>query len=136
VGDRWLAAYLLQQQKLRVRDRLPLCPGSPATREQFAEWFKHHRPDALLVNHAPPVIAWLGALRLAVPRNVGLVELENHPDNGSSGIYYDPTKIGALAVDMLVGLMHRNEKGVPSDQNEILLSGEWREGTTLPARER
>lgn len=134
VGDRWLGAYLLQQQKLPVRSRLPLCPGSPATREQFAAWFERHRPDALLVNHAPPVVAWLRGLRLAVPRDVGLVELEDHPDQGSSGVYYDPAKIGALAVEMLVGLMHRNEKGVPIDQHEILLSGEWREGTTLPPR--
>jgi LacI family transcriptional regulator len=134
VGDRWVGAYLLQQQKVRARDRLPLCPGSPATSEQFAAWFERHRPDALLVNHAPPVVAWLRGLGLAVPRDVGLVELEDHPDAGSSGVYYDPAKIGALAVDMLVGLMHRNEKGVPADQHEILLSGEWREGTTLPPR--
>ena len=35
---------------------------------------------------------------------------------------------------MLVGLMERNETGVPRDQPEILLSGEWWDGTTLPPR--
>jgi LacI family transcriptional regulator len=134
VGDRWLAAYLLHQRKCPARDRLPVCPGSPATQEQFTTWFERQQPDALLVNHAPPVLTWLRSLRRAVPRDVGLVELEDHPDQGSSGVYYDPAKIGALAVEMLVGLMHRNEKGVPADQHEILLSGEWREGTTLPPR--
>jgi LacI family transcriptional regulator len=134
VGDRWLGAYLAQQLKFPVRDRLPICPGTPATGEQFKAWFQRHQPDALLVNHAPLVHEWLRSLRHTVPRDVGLVELEDHPDAGSSGVYYDPAKIGALAVEMLVGLMHRNEKGIPEDPHEILLAGEWREGGTLPPR--
>jgi DNA-binding LacI/PurR family transcriptional regulator len=134
VGDRWLGAYLMQQLKFRAADRLPLCPGAPATRGQFTRWFERHRPDALLVNHAPPALAWLHGLGLSVPRDVGLVELEDHPEEGSAGVYYDPAKIGAVAVNLLMGLMHRNEKGVPSDQHAVLLSGEWREGGTLPRR--
>ena len=134
VGDRWLGAYLLQQLNFRPHDRLPVCPGSPATTAQFASWFGRHRPDALLVNHAPPVRAWLRSLGKEIPRDVGLVELEDHPDQGSSGVYYDPAKIGALAVELLIGLMHRNEKGVPADPHEVLLSGEWREGNTLPVQ--
>lgn len=134
VGDRWLGAYLLQQQRLPARNRLPLCPGTPATREQFAAWLERHQPDALIVNHAPPALAWLRTLRLTVPRDIGLIELENHPEHRSTGVYYDPGKIGATAIEMLIGLMHRNEKGVPADPHEILVSGEWREGTMLPPR--
>ena len=44
--------------------------------------------------------------------------------------------LGALAVEMLVAVMYRNETGVPRDQPEILLSGEWWDGTTLPPRRR
>jgi DNA-binding LacI/PurR family transcriptional regulator len=134
VGDRWIGAYLLQQSKLPARDRLPICPGAPATQGEFAAWFQRYRPDAVLVSHAPPVLAWLRNLGKTVPRDVGLAELEDHPEHGSAGVHYDPSKIGALAVEMLVGLMHRNEKGVPLDQHEVLLSGEWREGNTLPPR--
>jgi LacI family transcriptional regulator len=43
--------------------------------------------------------------------------------------------VGALAVEMLLGLMHRNEKGVPANPSETLLTGQWREGRTLPPRE-
>ena len=134
VGDRWLGAYLLQQLKFPARDRLSVCPGMPATRAQFAQWFERQRPDALLVNHAPPTVEWLRTLGKEVPRDVGLMELENHPEHGSTGVYYDSARIGALGVEMLIGLMHRSEKGVPVDQHEVLLSGEWREGTTLPPR--
>jgi LacI family transcriptional regulator len=134
VGDRWIGAYLLQQLKFHARDRLPLCPGSPTDGARFADWFRRYKPDALLVNHSQPVVRWLRALGKQVPRDVGLIELEDHPELGCAGVYYDPAKIGALAVEMLVGLMHRNEKGVPGDPHEILLMGEWREGTTLPRR--
>lgn len=134
VGDRWLGAYLMQQLQSPARERLPVCPGAPASAAQFAAWFKRHRPDAILVNHAPPVHAWLRSLGQEVPRDVGLVELEDHPDEGSSGVYYDPGKVGALAVEMVVGLMHRNEKGIPANPHEVLLSGEWSEGRTLPRR--
>jgi LacI family transcriptional regulator len=134
VGDRWLGAYLTQQLKLPARDRLPPCMEMPSRFEDFASWFRRYRPDALLVNHAPPVHAWLRRLDLEIPRDVGLVELEDHPEEGSSGVYYDPSKVGALAVETLVGLMHRNDRGIPAGPHEVLLSGEWREGGTLPCR--
>lgn len=134
VGERWMGAYLSGQLQYPVKDRLPICPGSPATARQFAEWFDQYKPDALLVNHAPPVLNWLRSMGRQAPRDVGLVELEDHPDQGSSGVYYDPAKIGALAVEMLIGLMHRNDKGIPADPHEVLLTGEWREGHTLPRR--
>lgn len=134
VGDRWLGAYLLQQLKRPRSDRLQLCPGAPTDAAQFAAWFRRTRPDSLLVTHAAPALEWLDKLGFRVPRDVGLVELQDNPHLGSTGVYYNPVKIGALAVDMLVGLLHRNETGLPADQNEIILSGEWREGSTLPSR--
>jgi LacI family transcriptional regulator len=134
VGDRWVGAYLLQQLKFPAADRLPLCPGAPTDAATFAAWFRRVRPDALLATHAQPVLTWLRALRCDVPREVGLVELEDHPELGATGLYYDPAKIGALAVEMLVGLLHRNETGVPQVQHEVMLTGEWREGNTLPPR--
>src|SRR5262249_10907637 len=134
VGDRWLGAYLLQQSKFRACDRLALCPGAPTDQSAFNTWFRRQRPDALIVAHAPPVQEWLHALGMQVPRDVGLVELQDRPDSGAAGVYYDPAKIGALAVEMLIGLMHRNETGVPQDQHEVMLTGEWREGNTLPPK--
>lgn len=136
VGDRWLSAYLGQQLQFPPATRLPVCPGEPTDQSTFAAWFRRHRPDALLVNHCTPVLHWLEAMGKKVPADVGLVELEDHPKLGCAGVYYDPAKIGALGVDMLVGLMHRNETGVPTNQHEILLTGEWREGTTLPVLDR
>jgi LacI family transcriptional regulator len=135
VGDRWLGAFLAQQQHFPASDRLPPCPAEPADEASFRAWFAAVRPDALLTNHGRPVLAWLKRMGRRVPRDVGVVDLAgDHPELECAGGYYDPAKLGALAVDMLVGLLHRNETGVPTDPHEILLSGEWRDGRTLPTR--
>jgi LacI family transcriptional regulator len=135
VGDRWLGAFLRQQLAFPVKDRVVPCPQIPADGEVFARWFKRHRPDALIATHARPVLGWLKQMGVRVPRDVGIIDLEDHPQQDSAGVHYDPANIGALAVEMLVGLLHRNETGVPdTNQHEVLLTGEWREGRTLPAR--
>lgn len=135
VGERWLGAYGGAQSRLAPAHRLPLCPGDPATEEEFARWFTAERPDALLVTHARPVLGWLRRLGRDVPRDVGLIDLAgDHPELNCAGVYCDATKIGGLAVEMLIGLMHRSEVGVPAARHEILLTGEWREGLTLPPR--
>lgn len=135
VGDRWLGAFLSQQQQFPAADRLALCPAVPADEKSFRVWFERVRPDALLTSHARPVMAWLERMGRRVPRDVGLIDLAgDHPELQCAGVYYDPAKLGALAVEMLAGLMHRNETGVPDDQHEILLTGEWRDGRTLPPR--
>lgn len=134
VGERWLGAYLLQQQAFAARDRLPVCPSTPADEPTFWRWFEKHRPDAIIATHARPVLGWLEARGASVPRDVGLIDLEDHPQRDCAGVCYDPARIGALAVEMLVGLLHRNETGIPSANHEVLLTGEWRDGRTLPPR--
>ena len=134
VGDRWLGAFLRNQLAWPKQDRVALCPGNPVDEAGFSTWMREERPDAILATHTRPVLAWLERLRLRVPDDVGIIDLENRPDSPCAGIHYDPAKIGALAVEMLVGLMHRNETGVPEDPHEVLLNGHWREGSTLPGR--
>lgn len=134
VGDRWLGAYLTQQLSMEPRHRLPPCPENPASEATFRTWFLQHRPDAILVNNARLLLTWLQKLGREAPRDVGIVALEHRRELECTGMYYDPAKIGGLAVEMLVGLMHRNETGVPTVQHEVLLTGEWRENCMLPPR--
>lgn len=134
VGHRWLGAYFSQQLQFPARDRLPICAEKPTDEAHFRTWFLKHKPDAILVNNARLLIEWLGRLGKKVPRDVGVVSLEHRRDFECTGIYYDPAKIGGLAVEMLIGLMHRNETGVPAVQHEIMLTGEWREHCMLPPR--
>ncbi|ATC63711.1 LacI family transcriptional regulator [Nibricoccus aquaticus] len=134
VGERWLGAYLHEQLRLEPADRITpfLFKDDADNAAIFREWFRHNQPDALLVTHAPPVIEWLKPLGKTVPRDVGLVALVNdHPEQNYAGVHYDPAKLGALGIEMLIGLLHRDDTGIPSDQHEVLLTGEWLEGRTL-----
>ena len=134
VGDRWLGAYLTQQLSFPAADRLPVCPKVPTDEAGFRKWFLRYKPDALLVNNPKLLVDWLHNLGLNAPKDVGVVALEHRREMECTGIYYDPAKIGALAVEMLIGLMHRNETGVPAVPHEISLTGEWRENCMLPPR--
>lgn len=136
VGERWLGAHLQQQLRLKQADRLApffYQPGDELARS-FKEWFCQNRPDALLVTHAVPVIAWLKSAGLRVPADVGLATLVNdHQELGHAGVSCGADRLGALAVEMLLGLLHRGERGVPADPHEVLLTGDWRDGSTLLA---
>ncbi len=135
VGNRWLGAFLAHQQHLPAAERVPACPAIPADEAAFRTWFEATRPDALLATHARPVVGWLKRLGRRVPRDVGLIDLAaDHPELGFAGVYHDPAQLGALGVELLVGLLHRHETGVPAHPSEVLLRGEWRDGTTLPPR--
>ena len=135
VGHRWLSAFAGYQMELPAEWRVPLCPGVPASEAEFVRWFREHRPEALLVTHARPVLAWLGRMKLVVPCDVGLVDLAgDHPELACAGVHCAAARIGALAVETLVGMLHRGEQGVRTMCQESLLSGEWREGSSLPPR--
>lgn len=132
VGACWFAAYLQFQRAHPEIEILPVCPGAPPDQLSFKRWFSEVRPDALVATHSPPVLEWLRDMDRKVPRDVGLVGLQDNSAVGMSGVYHDPGKIGALAIEMLTGLMYRNETGVPTLPYETALTGEWHEGTTLP----
>ena len=44
------------------------------------------------------------------------------------GIDRGSERIGAAAVDLLVSLLHRNERGIPPSGNTLLVKGLWRDG--------
>lgn len=137
VGDRWLGGFLRQQLRLPEADRLPPLFFSEKADHaaEFAVWYRRWKPEAVIVTQAMPVLKWMEPLGLRVNKDLGLVTLVNdHVDQNWTGIHCSPAKLGALAIEMLVGLLHRGERGAPQEPHEVLLSGEWCEGTTLPER--
>lgn len=137
MGDRLLGAFLRHQLDFDPDHRIPPCEwtAGDTLRGTFIAWFRRWRPDALIVTHAEPILTWLADTGVSVPGEVGLVSLINdHPERGVTGIYHDPARLGALATDMLVGMLHRGELGLPADPHFVLSSGTWIEGRTLRPR--
>ncbi len=141
MGDRWLGAFLRLQQRQAPEDRIPFCEYRPAGEFEphFANWLRKYQPDALLATHADPVLHALERAGFGPSRPLELYLLVNDkPALGWPGMRLDPGVVGALAVDMVVGMMHRGETGLPTEPHHVLVPGRWVAGAgeSLPARKR
>ena len=136
VGHHWSAAFLWEQQKAARSHRIPpfLMAEKDWTEGKFADWFRTNQPDVVLGDD-PTIIAWLEALGRHVPDDTGFVHLWiQDPSPHHTGIYHNPSALGAAAVDMLAALIQRNEHNIPSLPHTVLLEASWVQGkSTRPA---
>ena len=133
VDHHWSAAFLWEQQQMPANQRVPACvvQNRDWNERAFGKWFKAHKPDVML-GCDPTSILWLESLGKRVPADVGFVQLAVQ-DQAShcAGIYHDPPAMGAAAVDALVSLIKRNERGIPEAPQTVLLEASWTDGNTL-----
>jgi LacI family transcriptional regulator len=101
------------------------------TRENFVEWFHAHKPD-IVIAHRQSVVDWMTAEGVKVPEEVGFFNLNHTERTGPcGGLDLQPRRMGAAAVETVVGMMHRHERGVPEVPQTITLEASWMEGPTL-----
>ena len=135
-GDRLHGAFLRQQHRLPAKDRLPTCeyePG-PQFRNNFLIWLRRWQPDVVVSTRGQPIYDWLCAAGYSVPGDIGMATMINdHLEHGISGIYNDPRSLGALATEMVIGMLHRSETGRPAEPHFVLSPGTWFEAGTLRA---
>ncbi|MDR1011778.1 MAG: LacI family transcriptional regulator [Opitutaceae bacterium] len=104
--------------------------------ELVLRWYRRHRPD-VVISSGVQVCAWLREAGVRVPDDAGFASTYWLPPNkGISGVYENYELIGAAAIEMLVGQLHHNERGVPAQPKRMLLPGRWVDGNTLCARRR
>jgi DNA-binding LacI/PurR family transcriptional regulator len=97
-------------------------------------WYAEHRPDAVL-SLVPMLLDWARGRGLRVPRDLGLVYLDHGPYVAEwTAIDQRSMGVGAAAVDLVVGQLHRGESGVPAEARGVLLEGSWVPGRTTRAR--
>ncbi len=134
VSGRFTAGYLVGQRHLPSRDRLPpfydvaearRCPAL------FYEWKQRYRPDVIFTLYNV-VQDWVEAEGLRVPDDLGLVQLEVRASQPEwAGMNQHNDLVGEAAMDMLVGMIHRGEKGAPEFPRATLIGATWRDGTTV-----
>lgn len=138
VDHNYLAGFWIAQQDappdaVRVR---PLLAGA-FDKKIFNAWFRRARPDGIVVATATcdTIAGWLGEKGLRVPRDVSLaVASVPHRTATISGVDEDVPSIGAHAVETVVGMIHRNEFGVPARPASLLIEGVWSPGKTACKR--
>jgi len=64
-----------------------------------------------------------------------LVSLDRRTsDRGIAGIDQNYARIGGNAVDVMIGLLQRNERGLPNQPATVLSDGAWINGRSLRPR--
>lgn len=99
--------------------------------KSFAAWFKKHRPD-VIIGHEQAMVDWLEALKVRVPDEVGFFRINvTERSRPCAGLDLLPRRLGATAVETVVGMLHRREQGTPRYPLSISLDAEFVDGPTL-----
>jgi len=121
------------QSDLPASERLEPFFFNDLNSASFLAWFEQVRPEAIITQRFSQIlIAWLRASGRHVPRDVAVADLSARPEQPDiSGIYQHDRLIGSTAVDVLIGLLQRNERGFPSTIIYTLVDGAWQPGNTV-----
>ena len=65
-----------------------------------------------------------------IPKELSFVKMVARPDFQGTGITWKPQQIGKRAMQELAILLSKNARGIPTQPERILISGEWVEGNT------
>jgi LacI family transcriptional regulator len=133
VDHQWSGSFLTEQRRSEAGDLLPLylIDDEQWTRENFVQWFRKNSPDVIL-SQQTEIVQWLADMKISVPDDVGFVHM-NCPDRSGefAGVYQNGPIIAQVAVDFLVAMVHRSERGVPDLAHSILVEGTWVDGKTV-----
>jgi LacI family transcriptional regulator len=134
VDRRFSGGFWAGLEACEASGRPPVFPFHPARKAEFRAWYAGHRPDAILCVHEE-VRPWLEEMGVAIPDDVGLAHLDRHDElPGWSGMHQKNVLVGAAAVDMLVGQLHRNETGLPDSPKASFIQSAWIDGATTARR--
>lgn len=98
----------------------------------FRRWMDKERPDVLFTLYHE-VANWLRQMEVSVPSEVALIQYEWRRDHADwAGMNQHNEISGEAAVDMLLGMIHRGEKGVPPYPRSTMIGPSWVEGKTAP----
>jgi LacI family transcriptional regulator len=133
----WTAGLGILQKHLPTSRHIPMYTPREWNFDHFADWFQKHRPDAVL-GMCEHLVEWMTKLGLRVPRDVQIaaLDLSQASTPRTSGVDQRHYLVGAVSVDMLLGQMYLNERGVPPVPRTVLVEGQWVDGPTAVKRER
>lgn len=129
----YLAGYLVEEH-LAGGPRgaaLPALTSPYPDHGAVTRWLRAHRPDAVVTGnyHFLDVLRSLGK---RVPEDLGVAcPLLPSADTELAGVIENSPEIGSVAVDFLIGMIHRQERGVPKSPQRIHVEGRWLAGRTL-----
>lgn len=137
VDFRFSAGYRAGQSRVEPCCRLEPFTDLRSARERpelFREWLEKGRPDLVFTLYNV-VRRWVEQMGVRVPEEVALAQLEWRDSRPEwAGMNQHNDLVGAVAVDMLLGMIHNGEKGVPQVPRATLIGPTWMNGRTIRTR--
>lgn len=135
---RFHAGYLLAQNSIPLSPKIPICyptkeANQPETQKLIAAWIKKNRPDAILTDIAnlKSIIEKTG---YRIPEEIALACTSVLDGDSDTGIDQNSEKMGQTAASFLIDLLTKQERGIPTDCQEILIQGKWVDGSMVPRK--
>jgi LacI family repressor for deo operon, udp, cdd, tsx, nupC, and nupG len=131
------AGYMVEQARLKENNRIPpLILKDISAEEQkkiFRVWYRKYRPDAVL-DHYNRIPVYMNEMGISYEECALATMVRAQDETEIAGIDQNDRVIGRTAVDFVVGMIHRNERGVPPVPFRILVQGSWVDGKSVIRR--
>jgi LacI family transcriptional regulator len=87
----------------------------------------------VLVGHVQTIVEWLAGIGVRVPADAAFFNLNITEQTAPcAGLDLSPRRLGAAAMEMVVAMLHRQERGIPDFPQTITLEATWGDSPTLP----
>ena len=134
----YFRAGFLLKQALHVKEQPPICAFLSSENHldklpAFSKWLEKNRLDAILTDLAE-TRTMLDQLGYRVPEDIGLAATSVLDGNATAGIDQNSEEIGRAVFETLLSLLNHNQYGIPDIVREVVITGNWVDGTTLPQR--
>ena len=127
VAKNWIAAVLLFQYN-HGRSAATCLVYEETDRNELTSWMKTAKPDAMVISDIA-LLEWFSETGVRIPEDMAVVPLERYP--GFACLDQKPGMVGAAAIDLVVGMIQRNETGLPADPKVVMVEGAWVEGPSV-----
>lgn len=101
--------------------------------QAFGKWLTRFRPQAVIFHDSDIAESAIRELHLDVPADMGIVCLTK-TSRGYAHVDQNHDLVGSAAVDLLVSLIYRQQRGVPPFAQRLLIEGSWKNGYSVQRR--
>ncbi len=130
-----LGAYLAEQQLLpRAEQVQPLfAPITEITQASVGRWLREQKIDGVILSAMPlEVMEFIRKLKYRVPEELGVAVISHFGKTEAfAGIDERMRLLGEGAVETVVGMISRNERGLPAHPHYTLIEGCWVDRPTV-----
>lgn len=136
-GALFLAGYLYASAGIPEKDRIPALDIAGLNPRDYGKtllaWIKQHRVEAIFTNRSE-LIDVLSKLGLKVPDDIAVAVTSVRDAQADAGVDQQPEEIGRVGFLMLNSLINDGAFGIPKIFRQVLVTGSWVDGSTLPDR--